>query len=304
MKRGWLGIAATGLFSVSLMVAAQTTSGDGKAATSWASLKSQRSDESVQAAPAGRARVFVEPVRGRRVGANRALWVHVFNAKGGNGGGGNGGGGGGKPKPTLDCTDGNVTNPANLHGWSLPASTAWTYNSNTTPSDILIAPGSSIIATFQDAAASWDATTSGLGLSITEVDRGGFTGPAADGDHLIGFAQFTGRGAKQILAAAWSWVDQTTGEVTDTDIFFNTSHSWAVNDGGLTGSALCGDPDRFDIGNVFTHEVGHPVGVGHSDDANDSGRRATMAPTASKGEVRKTTLSDYDRNGMDALYGP
>ncbi len=227
--------------------------------------------------------------------------MHVFNAKGGKGGGG---GGGGKPKPTADCTDGNVTNPANLHGWSLPASVAWTYNSNTTPSDILIASGGSIIASLQGAAASWDATSGGLGLSITEVDRGGFTGPAADGDHLIGFAQFTGRGAKQTLAAAWSWVDEATGVVTDTDIFFNTAHSWAVNDGGLPGAALCGDPDRFDIGNVFTHEMGHPVGVGHSDDANDSGSRATMAPTASKGEVRKTTLSDYDLNGMDALYGP
>jgi hypothetical protein len=99
-------------------------------------------------------------------------------------------------------------------------------------------------------------------------------------------------------------VDDATGVVTDTDIFFNTSHKWAVNDAGLAGSALCGDSDRFDIGNVFTHELGHPVGVGHSDDGNDAAWKATMAPTASKGEVRKTTLSDYDLNGMDVVYGP
>ncbi len=87
MKSGWLGIAAVGLFSVSLIAAGQTASGDGKAATSWASLKAGRSVQSVLAAPGGTPRVFVEPVRGRRVGASKTLWVHVFNAKGGKPGG-------------------------------------------------------------------------------------------------------------------------------------------------------------------------------------------------------------------------
>lgn len=100
MKCGWLGATAIGLFTLSYMAMGQGPSADGKAATSWASMKSQRSVLSVSAAPSGgAARIFVEPVRGRRVGSDRSLWVHVFMAKGGKPGGGGGGGGAASQSP-------------------------------------------------------------------------------------------------------------------------------------------------------------------------------------------------------------
>ncbi|MAF11251.1 hypothetical protein CMK11_12435 [Candidatus Poribacteria bacterium] len=194
-----------------------------------------------------------------------------------------------------------MDNDANLHGWRLLDGTSWTYNPNSTPSDILLSSGLSVESALKASAASWSNAPSGPVLSITMSDLGAFIGPAADGENLIGFGQFTGKGAKQTLAAAWTWVDETTGVATDTDIFFNTSHKWAVSDPGLAGAA-CGDPDRYDIQNIFTHEVGHPVGVAHSDDGNDGLRKATMAPTASKGELRKVTLADYDLNGLIGAY--
>jgi len=176
---------------------AQTADADGKAAMTWGAIKAERN---VAAAPGEQhtAMIHVQPIRGRHVGGGKTLWVHVYVDRGKGAGKG-----GGKPKPPPDCSDANVFALANLHGWQIPAKGIWyTYNQYATPDDLVTSEVATVI---NDSFATWSKESAGLSLSITSLNRGQFIGPAADGDHLVGFAQFTGKGARQALAAAWTW---------------------------------------------------------------------------------------------------
>src|SRR4029453_1732043 len=76
--------------------------------------------------------------------------------------------------------------------------------------------------------------------------------------------------------------DTTTGELLESDIFFNTAFSWSV--------AQSGEAGRYDLESIALHEEGHFSGLGHSalgetEVFADSGRRvigaeAVMFPIA------------------------
>ncbi len=74
---------------------------------------------------------------------------------------------------------------------------------------------------------------------------------------------------------------------------FNAFHKWDV-------FGACNAEGRFEVANIGTHEVGHTVGLDHLE---ASGAYATMYPTASKGEVRKQTLTQGDLSSYVAA-GP
>ena len=76
------------------------------------------------------------------------------------------------------------------------------------------------------------------------------------------------------------------GNVAESDIFYNAFHKW----GTLTD---CDSEKRFDVAGVGTHEVGHVVGLDH---LSDPGAFATMYPSATKGKIRKRTLTDGDKS--------
>ncbi len=52
-----------------------------------------------------------------------------------------------------------------------------------------------------------------------------------------------------------------------------------------------------DYANTLTHEIGHVLGLDHSEDPD-----AVMYPTAPEGEISKRTLSEDDRAGLRYLY--
>jgi MYXO-CTERM domain-containing protein len=83
--------------------------------------------------------------------------------------------------------------------------------------------------------------------------------------------------------------DVASGEIQDADIFLN---------GEAFEFEVDGDGDCFDVGNVLTHELGHALGLGHSDDPE-----ATMYAISRRGETAKRSLADDDLAAFDQLYG-
>ena len=61
-----------------------------------------------------------------------------------------------------------------------------------------------------------------------------------------------------------------------------------------------GEPDKFDVGSVMAHKMGHVGGLDHV-----KGRinvLLTMYPSTSPGETYKRTLALGDRTGLNVLY--
>ncbi len=92
-----------------------------------------------------------------------------------------------------------------------------------------------------------------------------------------------------LLALTASWSNSETGEILGFDIRINADdHLWTVS----------GEPDRSDLQNMITHELGHVVGLDHT--SADS--TATMFGTAVTGETIKRVLKWDDEEGARYLY--
>lgn len=109
----------------------------------------------------------------------------------------------------------------------------------------------------------------------------------------------------RVLAATTFLFDMTSGELLESDIFFNTAFSWSV--------AAAGEPGRYDVESIALHEGGHFSGLGHSalgetEALAESGRRvigaeAVMFPIAfSAGSIAGRTLRADDVAGISDLY--
>ena len=82
--------------------------------------------------------------------------------------------------------------------------------------------------------------------------------------------------------------DCNPARLVDADIIFNgVEFTWGVN----------GEAGRMDVANIATHEIGHALGLDHSDDTE-----ATMYYATVFGETKRRTLEEDDINGVCALY--
>ncbi|MBE3071998.1 MAG: matrixin family metalloprotease [Acidobacteria bacterium] len=124
-----------------------------------------------------------------------------------------------------------------------------------------------------------------------------------DGASTLGF--LSRPDLDRVLGATDFVIDKTTGEIIESDIFFNSAFSWSVAPGGETG--------KFDLESIALHEIGHFFGLGHSalgetELRPGGGRRviaaeAVMFPIAfSPGNTSGRTLRADDRAGMSELY--
>jgi len=127
--------------------------------------------------------------------------------------------------------------------------------------------------------------------------------PASDdGMVVIGYANRPE--LDRTLAATNFLFDVTSGEIVESDIFFNTAFLWST--------AAAGESGRFDVESIALHEVGHLHGLGHSalgeTEIRPGGRRvlgaeAVMFPIAfSAGSIADRTLKPDDIAGMTDLY--
>jgi Matrixin len=134
----------------------------------------------------------------------------------------------------------------------------------------------------------------------------GFTGAQPfddDGVSVLGFEDHPEM--DRVLGATGFLIDTLTGEILESDIFFNSAFLWST--------AAQGDPNRFDLESVALHEIGHFIGLGHSalgetEMRADGTRRvlgsaAVMFPIAmGRGITRDRELQPDDVAGVSELY--
>jgi hypothetical protein len=108
----------------------------------------------------------------------------------------------------------------------------------------------------------------------------------------------------RVLASTNFLIDARTGEILESDIFFNSTVNWSVSEAGEAG--------RFDVESIALHETGHFQGLAHSalgeTERSGGGRRliasgAVMFPIAFSGGVLagRTPTAD-DIAGVSDLY--
>jgi hypothetical protein len=225
--------------------------------------------------------VPVAEVRGRPVPGRpgHSEWVFVFPAPNG------AQPAKGPPSTGGSCTDENSQTAYALFGKARAGGLTFNITAGSIPSYLGAGTATQAI---QDSAAAWNAVSPGY---YTVNTSGGATRPGQDGNNSIGFARLV---PKTTLAAAWVYQDTVTGQVTESDVFYNNSYTWAA----LSG---CNSASAVDLQNIGTHEIGHTAALDH---VSDAGKQATMYPSAPKGEVRKRTLTTGDASGFSTSLAP
>jgi hypothetical protein len=145
----------------------------------------------------------------------------------------------------------------------------------------------------------------GVSSASVRFEFAGFTNaPPLDDDGMSTMGFQARSDLDRTLAATQFLVDITTGEILESDVFFNSSFAWST--------APAGTPDRFDVQSIATHEGGHFLGLGHSalgETELSSGNRrllaagAVMFPIAfSAGDISGRTLRADDIAGISDIY--
>jgi hypothetical protein len=159
---------------------------------------------------------------------------------------------------------------------------------------------------FQAAVARAFATWEAVPTATIAFQFGGFTSAAPfedDSISVLGFAPHPEM--DRVLAETGFVVDDITGDIVESDIFFNSAFPWSV--------AANGDPAAYDLQSVATHEIGHFLGLGHSalgeTDVRPDGTRRVIASGAvmfpisfGRGRIADRRLQPDDIAGVSDLY--
>lgn len=122
-----------------------------------------------------------------------------------------------------------------------------------------------------------------------------------DGRNTLGF--LSEPELDRVLASTSFLIDDLTGELIESDIFFNAAFPWSAT----------GESNRWDLESIAVHEIGHLSGLGHSaigetELVPGGGRRvlstaATMFPIAlGLGDTSGRQLRADDIAGISDLY--
>jgi hypothetical protein len=151
------------------------------------------------------------------------------------------------------------------------------------------------------------ATWHNVATAAVSAQDAGFTTARPTQDDGLSVIGFLSDPQEPSVLGSTDWlIDDTTGEIVESDIFFNSAPSipWSVSAGGTSG--------RFDLQSIATHEIGHFWGLGHSalgeTEQVSGGRRviakgAAMFPIAySPGNITDRALQPDDIAGISDLY--
>jgi hypothetical protein len=94
-----------------------------------------------------------------------------------------------------------------------------------------------------------------------------------------------------VLASAAACFNTASKDISGFRMAFDMDEPWATD----------GNASSVDIQGVATHEMGHVVGIDHTN--APASACLTMYKFSSLGETQKRTLGLGDKLGMDALYG-
>jgi hypothetical protein len=158
---------------------------------------------------------------------------------------------------------------------------------------------------FQAAIASAFATWQAVPTASISFQFAGFTGAEPfDDDNMPVLGFQSEPELERVLGATGFVIDTLTGEIVESDVFFNSAFAWSTGPG---------DPTRFDLQSVATHEIGHFIGLGHSalgetEVRPEGGRRviatgAVMFPISfGRGITLDRQLQPDDIAGVSDLY--
>ncbi len=145
--------------------------------------------------------------------------------------------------------------------------------------------------------AAWNGAGSGTVVTATVGSVGSFQ--LGDGVPMLNFRDPINACTSGCLAATFTgyYSQRSNGSyrIDDADIVTNTSHSWTSQGEDPNGSGCSGE---FYVEGVQVHEIGHGLGLGHT---NVSG--ATMYPSVSACNNGPATTESDDDAGINALYG-
>ena len=158
--------------------------------------------------------------------------------------------------------------------------------------DVAIGPGitdSAITASMGE----WDEYTSTVLFgSVYYKEDASWDSSSPDGDNELVYGDYPEEGVIAV-AIVWGYFrgPPSQREIIEFDILFDTDYTWS----------LSGEPDKMDLQNIATHELGHGLGLGDLYDSSAS--EETMYGYSEYGETKKRTLYLGDIAGIQALYG-
>jgi hypothetical protein len=143
----------------------------------------------------------------------------------------------------------------------------------------------------------WNGAGSGTVINAVAGSVAAFS--LGDGVPMLNFEDPTGACSGSCLAATFTGYYESTGRgrnkttrIVDADIVTNTAYNWTSE------SEPDGCSGEFYIEGVQVHEIGHALGLGHS---NVGG--ATMYPSVAACDNGPATISADDIAGIIDLYG-
>ena len=129
------------------------------------------------------------------------------------------------------------------------------------------------------------ASVSGSYVTFWHEDTGQAYVPKVPDEHnTIGFAELA---SGYIVGLASMWTRNFDTRIIEMDVELNTRHRWDTD----------GSCDALDVQAILTHEIGHGLGLDHSDDST-----ATMYYLAAYGSLSWRTLAPDDVAGVTAIY--
>ena len=143
----------------------------------------------------------------------------------------------------------------------------------------------------------WNGAGSGTVVNASAGSMASFR--LGDDTPMLNFEDPTGQCSGNCLAATFTGFYERVGRgknrktfIRDADIVTNTAYDWT----SMSESGGCSN--EFYIEGVQVHEIGHGLGLGHTDVAG-----ATMFPSVSACNNGPATTESDDNAGILALYG-